>query len=83
MSFFSRYIVPAALMVLAVVNFYDLRWVEGSLYLCVALGFVLMGLLKSGNIQTNIKFWNIVSWVLIMLGLVLFLFVLRMDAYGL
>ena len=83
MNFFSRYIVPAALLVLAVVNFYDHRWVEGMLYLCVSFGFILMGLLKSGNIKTNVKLWNIVSWVLIMLGVVLFLFVLRMDAYGL
>lgn len=83
MNILSKYVVPTALLVLAVVNIYACRWIEGILYLCVSLGFVLMGLLKSGNIKTNVKFWNIVSWVLILAAVLLFLLVLRMDAYGL
>ena len=81
MNYFTKYIVPLALLALALVNFLDGRWVEGILYVSVGSGFTLMNLLKSGFFKTNLKFWNILSWILIILAIVLFLLVLRMDAY--
>lgn len=82
MNFFSKYVVPIALIVLAVFNFVNLKWIEGFLYLFVASGFSLMGLLRAGQIKSNIKLWNRISWVLVIMAVVLFILLLRMDAYG-
>lgn len=81
MNFFTKYIVPLALIILAVVNFLDERWVEGLLYLSVGSGFSVLNLLKAGFFKSHLKFWNILSWALIVLAILLFLLVLRMDAY--
>ena len=83
MNFFSKYVVPVALFTLAIFNLINLKWVEGSLYLFMGLGFTLMGLLRAGRIKHNLKLWNSISWVLVAIAVVLFIFMLRMDAYGL
>lgn len=74
---------PIAFVLLSTYNYLHQHWVEGSMYLSVALGFLIMGLMKSGHVSKENKVWNVVSWVLIVMGVVLFLVVLRMDAYGL
>lgn len=83
MNFFNNYIVPLAFLVLAIVNLNAQRWVESGLYLSVGAGFVIMNLLRNGTIKNNKKYWNIVSWVLILSAVILFFLVLRIDAYGL
>lgn len=83
MKFFNTYIIPLALFILAIVNLQAQRWVEAALYLSVGSGFVIMNLLRNGVITQNKKFWNIVSWVLVALAVILFFLVLRIDAYGL
>lgn len=83
MKFFNTYIIPLALFILAIVNLKAQRWVEAALYLSVGSGFVIMNLLRNGTITQNKKFWNIVSWVLVALAVILFFLVLRIDAYEL
>lgn len=81
MNLFTKYIVPLALLVLAIFNYVNLNWVEGSLYLFMSVSFALMGLLRAGQIKSNLKVWNTISWVLIIISVALFVFLLRMDAY--
>jgi hypothetical protein len=75
--------VPVALFTLAGFNLINLKWVEGSLYLFMGLGFTLMGLLRAGRIKRNREVWNSISWVLVAVAVVLFILLLRMDAYEL
>ena len=82
MNLFTKYIVPLALLALAIFNYVNLNWVEGSLYLFMSVSFTLMGLLRAGQIKSNLKVWNTISWVLIIISVALFVFLLRMDAYG-
>ena len=82
MNLFTKYIVPLALLALAIFNYVNLNWVEGSLYLFMSVSFALMGLLRAGQIKSNLKVWNTISWVLIIISVALFVFLLRMDAYG-
>ena len=82
MNLFTKYIVPLALLVLAIFNYVNMNWVEGSLYLFMSVSFALMGLLRAGQIKSNLKVWNTISWVLIIISVALFVFLLRMDAYG-
>ena len=83
MSFFNRYIIPLAFIVLATFSAIAFKWVEMVMYTSVGSAFFLLNLLTSGIITNNKKLWNIVTWVLILGALFLFIAVLRMDAYGL
>ena len=81
MNNLMRYLIPLALFLLAVFNFYNIRWLEGVLYIAVGVAFPLQWALRDGKITTNIKLWNVVSWGLIILALGLFLALLRTDAH--
>ena len=83
MNVFNKYIVPLAFLILAAVNLNAQRWVESALYISVGAGFVIMNLLRTGAISSNKKFWNALSWILIIAAAVLFFLVLRIAAYGL
>jgi len=80
MSGFTKYIVPVAFIILAIFNFINDNWLEGGLYTLVSIAFPLMWAIKDGLIKSNIKFWNALSWGLIILALILFMALLRMDA---
>jgi hypothetical protein len=77
-----KYFIPLAFLVLAGFNLYNSNWLEALLYLCVGSAFPLMWAIKDGNITSNLKFWNALSWGLIILALFLFLLLLRTDAYN-
>jgi hypothetical protein len=57
-------------------------FLESALYFCVGIGFLLMGASKDSKFERYKKQINIVSWVFVMLGLLLFIAVIRRDAYG-
>ena len=76
-----KYFIPLAFLVLAGFNLINSNWLEASLYLCVGFAFPLMWAIRDGNITSNVKIWNLVSWGLIIVALLLFLAVLRTDAY--
>ena len=80
MSGFTKYIVPAAFIILAIFNLINANWLEGSLYVLVAVAFPLMWAIRDGQIKSNLRFWNSFAWGLIIVALLLFLALLRMDA---
>jgi len=80
MNGFIRYIVPLAFGALAVYYLIIANWVEGFLYLSVSIAFPLMWAIRDGKIKTNIKLWNSLAWALVIIALLLFLALLRLDA---
>lgn len=76
-----KYLIPVAFLLLAVFNLYASKWLEGALYLTVGIAFPLMWAIRDGKIKSHVKFWNILSWVLVILALLLFFVLLRTDAY--
>jgi len=81
MNGFAKYLVPLAFITLAIYYLANANWLEGSLYLSVSVAFPLMWAIKDGKITTNIKIWNSVAWALVIIALLLFLLLLRMDAH--
>lgn len=75
-----KYIVPVAFGTLAIYYLAIANWVEGLLYLSVGIAFPLMWAIRDGKITTNIKLWNSLAWALVIVALLLFLTLLRLDA---
>ena len=75
-----RYLVPLAFISLAIYYLIIANWIEGFLYLSVSIAFPLMWSIRDGKITTNIKFWNTLAWALVIVALLLFLTLLRLDA---
>jgi hypothetical protein len=80
MNGFVKYIVPLAFGTLAIYYLVIANWVEGFLYLSVGIAFPLMWAIRDGKISTNVKLWNSVAWALVIIALLLFLALLRLDA---
>jgi hypothetical protein len=80
MNGFIRYIVPLAFISLAIYYLVIANWIEGFLYLSVSIAFPLMWGIRDGKITTNLKLWNILAWALVIVALLLFLTLLRLDA---
>ena len=80
MNGFIRYIVPLAFATLAIYYLVIANWIEGFLYLSVSIAFPLMWAIRDGKISTNLKLWNSVAWGLVIVALLLFLTLLRLDA---
>lgn len=80
MSNILKYFIPIAFTILGGYYYWIREWVEGSLYISVAIAFPLMWALRDGKIKSNIRFWNALSWGLVILALLLFLLLLRLDA---
>jgi hypothetical protein len=80
MNGFVKYIVPLAFGTLAIYYLIIANWVEGFLYLSVGIAFPLMWAIRDGKISTNVKLWNSVAWALVIIALLLFLALLRLDA---
>jgi hypothetical protein len=80
MNRFLNYIVPLAFITLAIYYLVIANWIEGFLYLSVSIAFPLMWAIRDGKIKTNLKLWNTVSWGLVIIALLLFLTLLRLDA---
>lgn len=76
----SNILIPVAFLVLAGFNLYNLNWLEAILYLMVGGGFTIINLMRSNVIVTNLKFWNTLSWTLVILSVIMFLLVLLQDA---
>ena len=75
-----KYLIPLAFVVLAFFNLYSTRWLEASLYLSVGMAFPIMWAIRDGQIKSNLRFWNSLAWGLVIIALLLFLAVLRLDA---
>ncbi len=82
MNVFTKYLVPLAFITLAIYYLASANWLEGSLYLTVSVAFPLMWAIKEGKITSNLRFWNTFSWALVIIALLLFLVLLRVDAPG-
>ena len=80
MSGFTKYLVPLAFVTLAFYYLLQANWLEASLYLSVSVGFPLIWAIKDGIITTNLRFWNSLAWGLVIIALLLFLVVIRLDA---
>ena len=80
MNGFIRYIVPIAFMTLAIYYLIMANWIEGFLYLSVGIAFPLMWAIRDGKITANLRFWNSLAWALVIIALLLFLTLLRLDA---
>ena len=80
MNGFVKYFVPLAFITLAIYYLVTSNWVEGLLYLSVSIAFPLMWAIRDGKITTNLKLWNSLAWALVIIALLLFLTLLRLDA---
>jgi len=80
MNGFIRYLVPLAFISLAIYYLIIANWIEGFLYLSVSIAFPLMWAIRDGKITTNLKLWNTLAWALVIVALLLFLTLLRLDA---
>ncbi len=79
MNRFVKNLIPLAFGILAIYHLVNTNLVEGLLYLSVSIAFPLMWAIRDGKITTNIKFWNALSWGLVIVALLLFLLLLRLD----
>jgi len=57
-------------------------WLEAALYISVGIGFGLMGIVKIEGFERYKKQIDIASWIFVGLGVILFIALLRSDAYG-
>lgn len=55
---------------------------EAILYFCVGVGFVLMGAAKDQRFERFKRTINILSWIFVIAGVLLFIALLRKDVYG-
>lgn len=76
---FVKYLIPLAFISLAMYYLVMANWLEALLYLSVGIAFPLMWAIRDGQITTNIKLWNSISWALVILALLLFVVQLRLD----
>ena len=80
MKSLTNILIPIAFLLLAGFNFYVRNWMEATLYVMVGGGFTLLNLIRSKAIMKNLKFWNALSWALVILSIIMFLLVLLQDA---
>lgn len=76
----TNILIPVAFLLLAGFNFYNQNWLEAILYVMVGGGFTIINLMHSNVIVSNLKFWNVLSWTLVILSVILFMLVLLQDA---
>lgn len=76
---FIKYLIPIAFASLAIYYLIVANWLEGLLYLSVSIAFPLMWAIRDGKIKSNVNIWNSVAWALVIIALLLFLAVVRLD----
>ena len=79
----SNYIIGLTFILFGGYKIYLEDVFESLLYFSVGIGFLLMGASKDQRFGKYKKQINIASWVFVLLGVLLFIAVLRRDAYGL
>ena len=79
----NTYIGAALLIFSAYKAMNDANPVEAVLYASVGIGFILMDAVKNPKLAAYKKILNILSWIFVISGLLLFIALLRQDAYGL
>ena len=82
MNWLKGTLITVAFAALAVYAFSSGKVLEGIVYILVALGFGLMDMVRSEKFVQYKKPLNIASWVVIIAAVILFVALLRMDAYG-
>jgi len=77
----NTYIGIAFLMFSAYKATEDVNVLESILYASVGIGFILMDAVKNPRLVDYKKPLNILSWIFVISGLLLFITLLRQDAY--
>ena len=83
MKISNTFIGLAFLALAAYKSFSDVNVLESVLYASVGTGFLLMDLVKKPTLAKYQRVLTILSWVFILAGVLLFIALLRQDAYGL
>ena len=77
-----NYLIGLAFIIFGGYRIYLTNLLEAFLYFAVGIGFVLMGAAKDERFEKYHKQINVASWIFILGGVLLFIAVLRRDAYG-
>ena len=77
-----NYLIGLAFIIFGGYRIYLTNLLEALLYFTVGIGFMLMGAAKEEKLIKFHKQINIASWIFILGGVLLFIAVLRQDAYG-
>jgi len=78
----SNYLIGLAFLGFGGYRIYLADGLEAALYFCVGIGFVLMAAAKDDRFEEYKRQINITSWIFVLGGVLLFIAVLRQDAYG-
>ena len=78
----SNYLIGLVLILFGGYKVYLHDLLESILYFCVGFGFLLMGASRDHRFEKFKKQIHVASWVFVLLGVLLFIAVLRRDAYG-
>lgn len=78
----TNYLIGLVFLVFGGYKTYMEDFLESALYFSVGFGFLLMGASKDARFEQYKKQINVASWVFVLLGLLLFIAVIRRDAYG-
>ena len=78
----SNYLIGLVFILFGGYKIYVADVLESALYFCVGIGFVLMGAAKDQRFEMFKKQINVASWIFVIGGVILFIAVLRGDAYG-
>ena len=77
--FKTQYLVGAALVLFSLYQVRRNEYWEYAMYCCTGLAFIVMGLIKDKVLIRYGTLLNVLSWILITLSALLFLFLVRTD----
>lgn len=75
------YLAGVLFLLLSIYRLFYGDYIEATMYLSLAIGFGITGIIKNELYLPHHKLLGIVSWVLIFVALFIFLFLLRTDSY--
>jgi len=75
------YLAGTLFLLLCVYRLFFGAYIEATMYLSLAIGFGITGIIKNELYLHHGKLLGIISWVMIFIALLIFLYLLRMDAY--
>lgn len=78
----KNYLIGMAFLIFGGYRLYLSNLLETFLYFSVGIGFILMGAAKDEKFEKFHKKINVASWIFVIGGVILFIAVLRRDAYG-
>jgi len=78
----KNYLIGLAVLIFGGYRLYLSDFLETIMYFSVGIGFVLWGAAKDEKFEKFHKQIDVASWIFIIGGVILFIAVLRRDAYG-